>query len=77
MSSAGRRAINLQPSRHFGFATLSPKGIRKRFAQDLGETEKTARHDGRNAVKCVVMLLHPFEVAAVIRKAAAVGGEQP
>jgi hypothetical protein len=25
----------------------------------------------------VVMLLHPLEVAAVIRKAAAVGGEQP
>jgi hypothetical protein len=25
----------------------------------------------------VAMLSHPFEVAAVIRKAAAVGGEQP
>jgi hypothetical protein len=36
---------------HFGFATVSPKSIRKYFAQDRGETEKTARHDGRNSVK--------------------------
>jgi hypothetical protein len=32
MSSAGRRAISLQPSRHFGFITPSPKGIRNYFA---------------------------------------------
>jgi hypothetical protein len=86
MSSAGRRAISLQPSRHFGFITPSPKGIRNYFAtHDLTIDPNLERLFAltMNATTVeipsshVVMFLHPFEVAAVIRKAAAVGGEQP
>jgi hypothetical protein len=87
MSSAGRRAISLQPSRQkrstllwklkpswFIVAThdltIDPN-LERLFALTMNATtvEIPSSH--------VVMFLHPFEVAAVIRKAAAVGGEQP